>query len=119
MTHGHHAGDDHDHEHAHEEHDHGHGDGHVHGRLAWLREAVPFLHGHSHGEATVDTALETSARGIRALKLSLVGLGATALFQMVIVALSGSVALLTDTIHNVADALTAVPLWLAFALGRR
>ena len=53
-------------------------------------------------------------RGIRAVRISLVGLGATAVLQLVIVAVSGSVALLADTIHNFSDALTAVPLWIAF-----
>ncbi len=55
----------------------------------------------------------------QAVKISLVGLGATALFQLVIVLISGSVALLADTVHNFSDALTAVPLWIAFLLGRR
>jgi cation diffusion facilitator family transporter len=87
--------------------------------LGWLRGAVPFLHGHSHGEVNVDRAMETSSRGIWALKVSLVGLGLTALFQIVIVLISGSVALLADTIHNFSDALTAIPLWIAFVLGRR
>ncbi|MFD0663162.1 cation diffusion facilitator family transporter [Thermocatellispora tengchongensis] len=67
----------------------------------------------------MDDALEASGQGIRALKISLVGLGVTALLQLVIVAVSGSVALLADTVHNFADALTAVPLWFAFVLGRR
>jgi cation diffusion facilitator family transporter len=63
--------------------------------------------------------LESSAQGIRAVKISLVALGATALVQLGVVAISGSVALLADTIHNFSDALTALPLWLAFAVGRR
>jgi cation diffusion facilitator family transporter len=67
----------------------------------------------------IDNALETSARGIWALKVSLLGLGATALFQLIIVLVSGSAALLADTIHNFSDALTSVPLWIAFVLGRR
>lgn len=62
---------------------------------------------------------DTSARGIWALKISLAGLLATALIQAAVVAVSGSVALLADTLHNVADALTSVPLWIAFRLGRR
>ncbi len=75
---------------------------------------------HSHDTAdSVDTALETSAVGIRAVKISLIGLGATAVVQAVIAAVSGSIALAADTIHNFSDALTAVPLWIAFALGRR
>jgi cation diffusion facilitator family transporter len=67
----------------------------------------------------VDDALKGSAEGIRAVKVSLVGLGATSLLQLAIVVTSGSVALLADTIHNASDALTALPLWMAFALGRR
>lgn len=75
---------------------------------------------HSHGAAAAtDSVLESSARGIRAVKISLVGLGVTAVLQLVIVTFSGSVALLADTIHNFSDALTAVPLWIAFLLGRR
>src|SRR3970282_2545209 len=59
------------------------------------------------------------AVGIRATKVSLLILGVTAAIQAVIVVFSGSVALLSDTLHNSTDALTAVPLWIAFALGRR
>ena len=80
----------------------------------------PHLLPHSHDAAdSVDDALESSAIGIRAVKISLVALGVTALAQAVIVVLSGSVALAADTIHNFSDALTAVPLWIAFALGTR
>ena len=67
----------------------------------------------------VDTAMETNDRGLWALKVSLAGLGVTAVFQLVIVLISGSVALLADTIHNFSDALTAVPLGIAFVLGKR
>ena len=75
---------------------------------------------HSHDATdSVDDALESSAIGIRAVKISLVALGVTALAQAVIVVLSGSVALAADTIHNFSDALTAVPLWIAFVLGTR
>ncbi|MFJ4468695.1 cation diffusion facilitator family transporter [Streptomyces sp. NPDC089424] len=75
---------------------------------------------HSHDSAEkVDSALESSARGMRALWVSLAVLGATALAQAVVVVASGSVALLGDTVHNAADALTAVPLGIAFVLGRR
>jgi len=101
------------------DHDHDYDHDHAHGRFGWLIEAIPFLHGHSHGEVKVDKAMETSDRGIWALKVSLVGLGVTALFQLVIALLSGSVGLLADTIHNFSDAFTAVPLWIAFALARR
>src|SRR5215210_541373 len=68
---------------------------------------------------SIDNALEGSAEGIPVVKLSLLGLGVTALLQLVIVYFSGSVALLADTIHNFADASTAIPLWLAFSIGRR
>jgi cation diffusion facilitator family transporter len=75
---------------------------------------------HSHDAAgKVDPAMEASAEGIRALWISLAILGATALLQAAVVAVSGSVALLGDTLHNAADALTAVPLGIAFLVGRR
>jgi cation diffusion facilitator family transporter len=71
--------------------------------------------GHHH----VDDALADSAAGIRAVRISLIALAITAVAQVVIVAFSGSVALLADTVHNFSDALTAVPLWIAFAVSRR
>ncbi|MEO5574182.1 MAG: cation diffusion facilitator family transporter [Gammaproteobacteria bacterium] len=67
----------------------------------------------------IDDAMESNERGIWALKISLIGLSVTALFQVVVVFFSGSVALLADTIHNFADAATSIPLWIAFALARR
>ena len=67
----------------------------------------------------MDTALESSSAGIRAVRLSLLVLLATAAAQAGLVAVTGSVALLADTVHNFADAFTAVPLWVAFSLGRR
>jgi cation diffusion facilitator family transporter len=73
-------------------------------------------HGHTHG--TVDPSIATSERGIWAVKWSFVGLFITALVQLVVVALSGSVALLSDTIHNFGDAATAIPMWIAFAISR-
>lgn len=73
-------------------------------------------HGHTHG--AVDPSIATSERGIWAVKWSFVGLFATALLQLAVVVLSGSVALLSDTIHNFGDAATAIPLWIAFALAR-
>ena len=102
-----------DHDRGGAEHDHDHGHGGPLGRLSEL------FGGHSHGAPGADAALEGSEEGIRAVKWSLVGLAATAALQAVIVMLSGSVALLADTIHNLADALTSVPLWIAFVLGRR
>jgi cation diffusion facilitator family transporter len=73
-------------------------------------------HGHTHG--AVDPSIATSERGIWAVKWSFAGLFATALVQIVVVVLSGSVGLLSDTIHNFGDAATAIPLWIAFALTR-
>jgi cation diffusion facilitator family transporter len=73
-------------------------------------------HGHTHG--AVDPSIATSERGIWAVKWSFVGLCVTALVQVVVVVLSGSVGLLSDTIHNFGDAATAIPLWIAFALSR-
>ncbi len=67
----------------------------------------------------MDDALEASKQGIRALKISLFVLLGTTLLQFAVVLISGSVALLADTIHNFSDALTAIPLWIAFNLGRR
>lgn len=85
-------------------HDHTHSNSHAHDHS----------HGHTHG--VIDPSILTSKRGIWALKWSLVGLMATAVIQAVIVYYSGSVALLADTIHNVGDALTAIPLWIAFRM---
>lgn len=104
-------------DHDHDDHDHDHDHDHADRPWARVRHA---LTPHSHDTAdSLDSALETSARGIRAVKISLIGLGATAALQLVVVVVSGSVALLADTIHNFSDAFTAVPLWLAFLLGRR
>jgi cation diffusion facilitator family transporter len=75
---------------------------------------------HSHETAgRVDPALESSRQGLRALWISLIGLAATAAVQALVFVWSGSVALLADTVHNAADALTAVPLGIAFLVGRR
>src|SRR5215204_1878685 len=73
-------------------------------------------HGHTH--RAVDPSIATSERGIFAVKWSFIGLFITALVQIIVVLLSGSVGLLSDTIHNFGDAATAVPLWIAFALTR-
>ncbi|MFJ8946117.1 cation diffusion facilitator family transporter [Streptomyces sp. NPDC102395] len=114
-------GHGHGHQHSHE-HGHGHGHGHSHEPGHTLKHAHPHTpwRRHSHESADkLDAALETSSRGLRALWISLAVLGVTALAQAVVVAVSGSVALLGDTVHNAADALTAVPLGIAFVLGRR
>jgi cation diffusion facilitator family transporter len=127
ASHGEHDRDhDHDHHHEHEhdqhthEHSHSHGpDGHTH-----PSGIKGFFYGlfvpHSHDAAdSIDDALEASTAGVRALKISLFVLLGTTLLQLVIFIISGSVALLADTIHNFSDALTALPLWIAFVLARR
>ncbi|WP_045878505.1 cation diffusion facilitator family transporter [Pseudofrankia sp. DC12] len=119
----------HEHEPPTRAHSHVHG-GHTHedrhgrhtsGRWARLRHRLSELAGgHSHDSADqIDDALEADTAGRRTLLISLAGLGLTATLQAVVVVLSGSVALFGDTLHNIADALTAVPLLLAFTLARR
>jgi cation diffusion facilitator family transporter len=75
-------------------------------------------HDHNHTHGAIDASLFTTERGIWAVKWSFFWLFVTALFQIVVVVFSGSVALLADTIHNFGDAATAVPLWFAFRLAR-
>ncbi|WP_027165713.1 cation diffusion facilitator family transporter [Mesorhizobium sp. WSM3224] len=87
-------------------HDHG---GHGHDRHP--------PHGHTHG--VIDATIASTDRGIWAIKWSFVILAITAALQIAVVVVSGSVALLADTIHNIADATTAIPLWIAFVLARR
>jgi cation diffusion facilitator family transporter len=119
--------DDHPHGHGghgeHPQHDHEHPHDHDHGGSRWATVSHWFselLGGHSHDTADqIDDALEADSAGRRALVISLVGLAVTALIQGLVVLLSGSIALLGDTLHNVADALTAVPLLIAFTLVRR
>src|SRR5437660_12286765 len=108
-SHGHnghnHGQDDRPHGHGLAHHSHGHSHDHKHG------------HGHRHG--VIDPSIASSARGLWAVKWSFMGLMTTALFQVVVVAASGSVALLADTIHNFADAATAIPLGIAFLFARK
>ena len=117
-------------DHEHQGHDHPHGHGHGHGDAhhdhshEHPRGVRGLLHGlfvpHTHDASdSIDDALEASEAGVRALKISLFVLLGTTFLQLAVVLISGSVALLADTIHNFSDALTAVPLWVAFVLGRR
>ena len=75
-------------------------------------------HSHEHGHLPLDAAALTD-RGKRVSILSFVLLLGTAALQTVIVVITGSVALLSDTIHNFADASTAIPLWIAFHLSSK
>ena len=103
-SHTHQDDDGHGHGHGGDEHPHDHG--------------APHTHGHAHTHGIVDPSILTTKRGIWAVKWSFVGLFITAIFQIIIVWYSGSIALLADTIHNFGDALTAIPLLFAFILGR-
>lgn len=96
-----------EHEDEHNEHDGGHEHDHDH-------HHDHDDHGHSHG--LVDRSILRSRAGVRAVALSLAILGVTAAMQIALFAFSHSVALLADLIHNVGDALTAVPLGIAFVL---
>ncbi|MBT1003984.1 cation diffusion facilitator family transporter [Paenarthrobacter sp. DKR-5] len=118
----HEHGYDHGHGHGHG-HSHDHGDGHSHGHehgTGFLATVKEFFVPHTHDASdSIDDALEASTEGVRALKISLFALLATTILQFLVVLISGSVALLADTVHNFSDALTAVPLWVAFILARR
>ena len=118
-----HPHDDHGHDHPHGDHGHDHPHSHGSGGSLWsgFKHGLSELFGmHSHDPAeSIDSALESSARGTRALVISFSVLMVTALIQAWIVWLTGSVSLIADTIHNFSDALTAIPLFVAFRLGRR
>jgi len=112
--------DDHGRAH-HEGHEHSHGHGTGSSRWSVIKHGLSELFGaHSHDPAeSIDSALESSARGTRALIVSFSALMLTAVIQALLVWLTGSVSLLADTIHNFSDALTAVPLFFAFRPSRR
>lgn len=113
----------HPHPHSHD-HPHNHPHPHPHddprGLWDWI-SAIFHLHGHSHQRTAIasDTAFMQDDGGIRTVWLALAALTVTALFQIVVVGLSGSVALLADTIHNIGDGLNSIPLLIAFYLVRR
>ena len=135
QAHPHAEGHGHDHEehgHDHEEHGHGHGHGHgprqgmehdhgdhEHGSGLWAKvKHIVVPHSHDSNEA-IQSAEESSNEGIRAAWIGLAGMGATASLQIFIVAISGSIALLADTLHNVGHAATTIPLIIAFRIGQR
>src|SRR5512147_3111672 len=95
--------DDQDHKHDHDDHHHDHGHEHTASLKVRLMELFN-PHEHGHYATALDPAM-ANTRGIWAVKVSLIALLATAVFQIIIVAISGSVALLADTIHNFSDAL--------------
>jgi len=112
----------HDHSHDHT-HTRGHKHDHAHGRslMAHIRHRPSSAIGwHSHDPAdSIDDALESSSEATKALVISFSVLMVTALGQLFVVYFTNSVALLADTIHNVSDASTAIPLFIAFRMGRR
>jgi divalent metal cation (Fe/Co/Zn/Cd) transporter len=115
--------------HRHGRHVHGHPHGRVHRHLLLPHRSEDVTagpghrhenhdhadgHGHSHG--LVDRSIVRSHEGVKAVSISFLVLGVAAGAQAAIFALSGSVALLADLIHNFGDALTAIPLGIAFFL---
>ncbi len=106
---------------GHEHPDHDPAGGHDHApRSGPVGFLVGLVRTHSHDDTdSLDEALMVSRAGTRALAISLSGLAVTAMIQLIVFALSGSVGLLADTIHNFADAFTAVPIGLSFVVARR
>ncbi|MCY7400481.1 MAG: cation diffusion facilitator family transporter [Nocardioides sp.] len=93
--------------------DHGHGSG------LWAKvKHVVVPHAHDSNEA-IQSAQESSSQGIRAAWIGLAGMATTAILQVFIVVISGSIALLADTLHNVGHAATTIPLVIAFKIGQR
>ncbi len=88
----------------HTDHDQSHRNTHGHGD------------GHEHTHGLVDDSIKRSQDGIRAVLRSLAVLALAGVAQTIVFVASGSIALLADLIHNFGDALTAVPLGIAFAL---
>jgi len=111
---------DHAHPHGHEhDHNHNHNHNHKEGHGWWTQvKHVVVPHSHDANDA-IQSAEEASGHGIRAAWIGLAGMMATAMAQVVIVAISGSIALLADTVHNLGHAATTIPLIIAFRLGRR
>lgn len=114
--------DEHDHDHAHgHDHDHSHGD---HSHSLWEQIAAAlhlpgYSHTHDYGEILQEVSEDDNQLAIRTVWLALLALGLTTVIQIFIFAISGSVALLADTVHNLGDALNSLPLLAAFYLARR
>jgi cation diffusion facilitator family transporter len=102
------------HRHSHADHQHEHPSG----VFGWIAQ-IFHLRGHEHASLNTDTAFTSNRDGIRTIWLAIAALGATSLLQIAIVAASGSVALLADTVHNIGDTLNSIPLLIAFYLARR
>jgi divalent metal cation (Fe/Co/Zn/Cd) transporter len=104
------------HEHAARVANERHPSGHDHVRPPDARSTLPHSHDHAHSHGLIDESIKRSREGVRTVALALALLAGTAVVQALVFALTGSVALLADLIHNGGDALTAVPLSIAFAL---
>ncbi|MDK3159340.1 cation diffusion facilitator family transporter [Kamptonema cortianum] len=104
------------HEHEHGSHPYDHAP--RPGILGWVAQMF-HLGGHEHASLAADSAFSETREGIRAVWLALLALGVTSALQIGIVAFSGSVALLADTVHNIGDTLNSIPLLIAFYLARR
>jgi cation diffusion facilitator family transporter len=102
------------HLHGNVRHTHPHAGPHQHPSPGSGKHAEVPAHGHSHG--LVDDSIKRSREGVRAVALALGILAVAAVLQALVFALTGSIALLADLIHNGGDALTAIPLGIAFAL---
>gem|GEM_PF-467856 len=109
---GNHTQSHHEHEHPHHNHKH------ANGAVGWIAQLF-HLHGHEHASLNADVAFSSNREGIRTIWLAIAALGVTSLLQIVVVVLSGSVALLADTTHNIGDTLNSIPLLIAFYLARR
>ena len=106
----------HNHTHSHQRHTHDHSQ--PAGVLSWFAQAF-HLHGHEHTPLNAESAFASNQEGVRTILWALLALGVTSLLQIGIVALSGSAALLADTVHNIGDTLNSIPLLIAFYLARR
>jgi cation diffusion facilitator family transporter len=104
------------HIHSHQGHSHNHSQ--PNNVLGLIRQAL-HLHGHDHTSLNADAAFTSNQEGIRTIWLAIGALGLTTLLQIGVVAVSNSVALLADTVHNVGDTLNSIPLLIAFYLARR
>lgn len=109
-----------DHMHDHEECEHWHNHDHDHSILSAVASALHLGgHTHDHGSLAADRALKNNALGIRTIYLAMFLLGATTILQVLVYAISGSVSLLGDTVHNFGDAINSIPLLFAFWLASR
>jgi divalent metal cation (Fe/Co/Zn/Cd) transporter len=103
----------------HEHHAHGHlsdADRHDHSPHEHTPHHHQNDHAHGHSHGLVDDSIKRSRDGVRTVTIALAILAATAAVQAAVFALTGSLALLADLIHNGGDALTAIPLGIAFTL---